>query len=186
MIVYLFVVAICLCLILFALFTLVQNLFGIPPYMPSFNKHIKAALADIYHQKYKAAKDSPLKFIDLGSGDGKIVFTAAKLGYQAHGIDINPFLYLICKIRSLFWRQQEGKTQRPQFKLGSYFDEKLDLSEYDVIFTYLFPHTMAAMEERIFSNLKPGAVVISNTFTFKTHKPSNKFKYKNIKVYQAK
>ena len=33
---------------------------------------------------------------DLGSGDGRIIFAAARRGAKAIGIDINPF-WIICK-----------------------------------------------------------------------------------------
>ncbi len=172
-ILYLFVLIFSFCLVLFAMYMLIQNLFNVPPYLPSFNRQIKAELAkfmDEFNEKkdFKAG-DRP-KLIDLGSGDGKIVFQAAKLGYDAYGIEINPFLIIVTRLRALFW----PKSQRPHFISGSYFNHDLSASggNYDVIFTYLFPGTMHELEEKIFSEAKTGTIIISNTFKFKDHEPN--------------
>lgn len=160
-----------LMLVAFAIFMLVQNLFNVPPYMPSFNRRIKVELEEFLARWHKDPKHKNLKpkFIDLGAGDGKITFMAAKLGFEAYGIEINPFLIALDRIRALFAKRQN----RPNFIFGSYFNHDLKEAEYDVIFTYLFPSTMQELEEKIFTEAKKGTVIISNTFKFKEHTPKS-------------
>merc|ERR1712062_142022 len=48
-----------------------------------------------------AHKKSGNKLVDIGSGDGRIVHLAAQNGYKAHGIELNPWLVMYSKYRSL-------------------------------------------------------------------------------------
>jgi ribosomal protein L11 methylase PrmA len=141
---------------------LLQNFLNIPPYVPSGTKFIQKALA--------AAKvDHSQKVIDLGSGDGRVVFMAARSGAEATGIDTNPILILWCKLRAAILNLFNRDLQT-RFIWGSFFNHAL--SEYDVIFVYLFPETMEQLESKIFSEGKKGALIISNTFKFKNHSPA--------------
>ena len=64
------------------------------------------------------------KLVDIGSGDGRIVHLAAQNGYKAHGIELNPWLVLYSKYKSLtmglsrmatFSRQDLWKTNFEQY-----------------------------------------------------------------------
>lgn len=136
----------------FSLFILVQTLLHIPPYVPSRLKNIKKVMEEI-------GIGPGTKFIDLGSGDGRIVFLARSLGAEATGIDINPYLIFFCRFLNFFRRR------KAKFILGSY--GKHDLSGYNAVFIYLFPEVALRLEEKIFSELPKGSVVIVNTFDFK-------------------
>lgn len=173
---YIFVLLFCIGLVVFAIIMLVQNLFNIPPYMPSFNRRIRTVLSEILSESAAKHPKKTLKLIDLGSGDGKIAFLAAKLGYEASGIEINPFLIATTRFRTKLAKH------KPQFHFGSYFNH--NLSGYDVVFTYLFPETMEELEEKIFKEMKPGSIVVSNTFKFKHHKGIDKGN--RIWVYEVK
>ena len=41
------------------------------------------------------------RLVDIGSGDGRIVHLAAQQGYLSHGIELNPWLVLYSKYRSI-------------------------------------------------------------------------------------
>ena len=52
--------------------------------------------------------------MDIGSGDGRIVHLAAQQGYLAHGIELNPWLVLYSRYRSLrlgLWRNAKFSRQ---------------------------------------------------------------------------
>jgi hypothetical protein len=142
-----------------SLIVLTQVFFNIPPYFPSFNRQIKRVLSEVHAELQAKHPGKRLRFVDLGSGDGRIVFMASQLGFESHGVEINPILWCWCVAQSFFY------PSRPKFHLGSYFNHKL--ADYDLVFTYLFPETMRALEEKIFSELPIGSVVVTNQFKFK-------------------
>lgn len=98
---------------------------------------------------------------DLGCGDGRIIFTAARrYGARAVGFEIDPLRYLWCRllIRVL------GLRDRVQIVFGDFF--KQDLSEADVVTCYLLQSTNNKLEDKFEKELRPGTRVVSNTFTF--------------------
>ena len=105
------------------------------------------------------AKATPKDYvIDLGSGDGRTVITAAKRGIKALGIEYNPDMVELSKRNAA----KEGVTERATFM-------KADLSETDfsqatVITMFLLPDINLKLRPKIL-NLKPGTRIVSNTFT---------------------
>jgi hypothetical protein len=55
------------------------------------------------------------------------------------------------------------------------------IGEADYIYFYLFPEQMASIEDWVFSSIKEGTILISNTFQFKQNKPFEVIKNKNGK-----
>ncbi|MCB0510049.1 MAG: hypothetical protein KDC82_04740 [Bacteroidetes bacterium] len=104
------------------------------------------------------------KIIDLGAGDGKIVLAFSRLGYEAYGVEINPFLFIIANLRLLIW----GKNRKSRV----YFKDlnTLDLRAFDVIYCYLGTKEVEKLAPR-FKRLKEGARIVSNTFKIKDLKP---------------
>jgi predicted RNA methylase len=98
---------------------------------------------------------------DLGCGDGRIVFTAARV-YKARavGIEIDPLRYLWCQ----FMVTLLGLRDRVTIKYGSFFSH--DLSEATVVTCYLLSETNLKLEKKLKDELRPGTRVVSNTFTF--------------------
>lgn len=145
-------------LLSFGIFLVVQNIFTVP-YVPSRFPKVRKVLQEV-------GIDKKTKFIDLGSGDGTIVFMAAGMGAaKATGLDINPFLIAISKFRNLFSRRRD----KVNFQLKSFFHQ--NFSGYNFVYTYLFPELMEKLEDKLFAELPKGAIVLSNTFTFREHKP---------------
>lgn len=145
-------------LLSFGILLVVQNIFTVP-YVPSRFPKVKKVLREIGISKQT-------KFIDLGSGDGTIVFMAAGMGAaKTTGLDINPFLVVISKFRNLL----NHRRGRVDFQLKSF--SKHDFSGYNFVYTYLFPELMEKLEDKLFAELPQGAIVLSNTFTFKKHLP---------------
>ncbi len=142
----------------FGLILTLQQFFAVP-YVPSSPKKLRLVL-----QKLGIKPGS--NFLDMGSGDGGQVLMAAGFGLHATGIEINPYLFLICALRRLI----HPKRKNIHFIWGSFF--KQNLSKYDVVYTYLFPSVVNTLEEKLFSELPTGATIITHTFTFQHRQPS--------------
>jgi precorrin-6B methylase 2 len=96
--------------------------------------------------------------MDLGSGDGRTVITAAKRGARAIGVEFNPDMVELSKKAA----QKEGVTERATFIQGDLF--KQDLSKASVVTMFLLPSINMQLRPSLL-NLKPGTRVVSNTFT---------------------
>ncbi len=95
--------------------------------------------------------------IDLGSGDGRTVITAAKRGARALGIEYNPDMIELSKRNAL----REGIGARAQFVKADLFET--DFSQATVITMFLLPSINLKLRPKILG-LKPGTRVVSNTF----------------------
>jgi precorrin-6B methylase 2 len=96
--------------------------------------------------------------IDLGSGDGRTVITAAKRGARALGIEYNPDLVELSKRNA----DKEAVTNRATFVAADLF--KSDFSDATVITMFLLPDINLKLRPKIL-DLKPGTRVVSNSFT---------------------
>jgi hypothetical protein len=105
------------------------------------------------------AKITPEDFlIDLGSGDGRTVITAAKRGVRAQGIEYNPEMVSLSKRNAA----SEGVSDKAEFVQADLFE--IDLSKATVITLFLLPSINLKLRPEIL-NLKPGTRIVSNTFT---------------------
>jgi len=114
---------------------------------------------------------------DLGSGDGRIIFSAASRGAKAVGIDINPFWIIWCRVRSLLYGFQDSV----KFVYGNFFDH--DLSEASVVTMYLLQETNERIQNKLASELEIGARVVSHVFTFPGWNPVQEDKKTDIRLY---
>ena len=96
--------------------------------------------------------------IDLGSGDGRTVITAAKRGAKALGIEYNPEMVELSKRNAA----KEGVGDKASFVKADLFES--DLSQAQVITMFLLPDINIRLRPKIL-NLKPGTRIVSNTFT---------------------
>jgi len=105
------------------------------------------------------AKVTPSDYvIDLGSGDGRTVITAAKRGVRALGIEYNPDMVELSKRNA----EQAGVTGRTTFMKADLFES--DFSKATVITMFLLPDINLKLRPKILG-LKPGTRIVSNTFT---------------------
>jgi len=96
--------------------------------------------------------------IDLGSGDGRTVITAAKRGARAHGIEYNPDMVELAKRAAA----KEGVSERATFANADIFAS--DFSQATVITLFLLPGLNVKLRPTLL-DLKPGTRIVSNTFT---------------------
>jgi len=122
------------------------------PYVPSPDSAVSAMLRE--------ANVGPDDFlIDLGSGDGKIVRTAAKIfGARGLGVEIQDQLVVLSNELA----KQEGTADRVRFVKQDLF--KTDLSEATVVTLYLLPHTVNLLQEKLLDELRPGARVVAHDY----------------------
>jgi precorrin-6B methylase 2 len=105
------------------------------------------------------AKVTPRDFVmDLGSGDGRTVITAAKRGARALGVEYNPDMVALSRMNA----EKEGVSGRATFVKADLFET--DFSKATVITMFLLPEINVKLRPRIL-RLKPGTRVVSNTFT---------------------
>ncbi|OGA39611.1 MAG: RNA methyltransferase [Betaproteobacteria bacterium RIFCSPLOWO2_12_FULL_62_13] len=105
------------------------------------------------------AKVTPADYvIDLGSGDGRTVITAAKRGARALGIEYNPDMVELSKRNAA----TEGVSDKARFAKADLFES--DFSQATVITMFLLPDINLKLRPTIL-NLKPGTRIVSNSFT---------------------
>jgi SAM-dependent methyltransferase len=105
------------------------------------------------------AKATPRDYvIDLGSGDGRTVITAAKRGIRALGIEYNQDMVELSKRNA----EKEGVTARAQFVKGDIFET--DFSQATVLTLYLLPSLNVKLRPTILK-MKPGTRVVSHAFS---------------------
>lgn len=100
------------------------------------------------------AKDN---LVDLGSGDGRTVITAAKRGATARGIEYNPDMVQLSRANAA----KEGVSDKATFEQADIF--VTDFSKADVVTMFLLTSLNAKLRPTIL-DMKPGTRVVSNTF----------------------
>ena len=104
------------------------------------------------------AKVTPQDFLmDLGSGDGRTVITAAKRGLRAQGIEYNPDMVALSKRNAT----AAGVAERAQFLQADIFET--DFTKASVLTLFLLPQLNLRLRPTIL-NMKPGTRVVSNSF----------------------
>lgn len=132
------------------------------PYLPTFKSKLNVMFDMIRAQvQQRSILNRKMQFVDLGSGDGRVVFRAAREGMfnQCHGYEINPTLHLFAQTRKMitpkYWR-----TAR--FECGDLW--KIQLRKYDVVAVYGLNPIMERLGAKMKQELKPGSIVVSNVF----------------------
>jgi SAM-dependent methyltransferase len=105
------------------------------------------------------AKVTPQDVVmDLGSGDGRTVITAAKRGARGIGVEFNPKMVELSNYNA----SEAGVTGKVTFIQGDLFEA--DLSKATVITMFLLPQINLKLRPKILE-LKPGTRIVSNSFT---------------------
>jgi hypothetical protein len=106
--------------------------------------------------------------LDLGSGDGRIVITAAKkFGARGLGVDLDHHLV----VQSEEGARQAGVEERAKFIQQDIF--KTDLGQATVITMYLLPFIVRRLRPSLLA-LKPGTRIVSHDFDMEDWKPDQK------------
>ena len=122
------------------------------PYVPSPTSVVSDMLT--------LAEVGPKDFvIDLGSGDGRIVLTAAKVfGARGFGVDINEKLVKEANEAA----KVQGVADRASFTIQDLF--KTDIRKATVLTMYLLPNTVNMLKDKLLSELNPGTRILSHDY----------------------
>ena len=122
------------------------------PYVPSSNRRLQ----DILSHAHIGPSDV---FLDLGCGDGRVVFAASrKYGCKGRGIDISKPLIWVARLFAKIY----GLSSKCEFKAEDI--RKTHLADATVIYIFLFPQLVEQMQDRLMS-LASGTRIISHGFT---------------------
>jgi len=128
---------------------------------------------DLVEKMLDMAKVTPQDFvIDLGSGDGRTVISAAKRGTQALGIEYNPDMVELSEQNAA----HEGVSGKARFVKADLFES--DFSQATVITMFLLPDINIRLRPKLL-NLKPGTRVVSNSFTMDDWEPDDSVSLEN-------
>ncbi|HEX6162970.1 MAG TPA: class I SAM-dependent methyltransferase [Vicinamibacterales bacterium] len=104
------------------------------------------------------ARVTPNDFVvDLGSGDGRNVIAAARLGARALGVEYNPDMVELSRRLA----REAGVAEKAQFVQGDMYE--YDISKATVMALFLLPVNMNKLAPKFF-NLAPGSRIVANTF----------------------
>jgi len=146
---------------------------------PSPDIHFVPTPTAIVDAMLKLARVTPTDVIyDLGSGDGRIVITAARrYGARAIGIEIDPELIKEATRNA----RKAGVADHVTFIQADLF--KTDLSEASVVTLFLSPSINRRLEAKLKRELKPGSRIVSHRFPIDDWKPDEDLKVKGKHVY---
>jgi hypothetical protein len=130
------------------------------PWVPVRKSDIAAIVDDLRLSERKL-------YIELGSGDGRVLAAVAKCGVQAVGYEINPLLWLIAWLRLL-------PARNARVKLANFWSRSLKPA--DVVMAFLIPRTMPRLEVKLKKEMRSGSLFISYVFPLPTKKPIQKHK----------
>jgi len=115
---------------------------------------------------------------DLGSGDGRIPITAAKLyGVRAVGIDIDPQRIAEAQENA----KKAGVTHLVEFRQADLFQS--DFREASVVTLYLLPELNVKLRPRLLQELKPGTRIASHQFDMGDWKADKKLESSGRVIY---
>jgi hypothetical protein len=133
--------------------------FGDTPYVQTPANVVKAML--------DTAKVGPEDFvIDLGSGDGRMVITAAKqYGARGFGVDLDDRLVRLANANAA----KEGVADRAVFYVRDLY--KTEIRRASVMSIYLLPEVNLMVRPKLFRELRPGTRIVSHDYDMGQWKP---------------
>ncbi|KAL0818267.1 hypothetical protein ABMA28_008758 [Loxostege sticticalis] len=120
------------------------------PYVPATTEQLAGVT--------KALANRSGRLLDVGSGDGRIVFTAAKLGFKADGVELNPWLVYYSRIAALL---------NPAYRDTKFYRRNLwtfDLKPYDNIVIFGVEQMMNEFENKLLKEANNNTVVVACRF----------------------
>lgn len=130
------------------------------PYVPATKNQIDNVFKAIDHVKHSQSlvNNSTLKLIDLGSGDGRIVFEAAKNGYKATGVELNTLLYLYSRFKAISFNQKP----KPSFMKADLW--RVNMSNYDLIVLFGVQGMMNDLAYKLNKEMNANSKIITCRF----------------------
>lgn len=118
--------------------------------------------------KFELKKDSNLRFIDLGCGDGRVIFYAAlNYGIKSIGLEINTTLINEAKYKLKLLKSRSFCKKRLlrkiKIKYGDIFQQ--NLRDYNFIYIFSLP-TMHSYLKHVFNSAQKDSIIISYMYPF--------------------
>ncbi len=120
------------------------------PYLPTRRRQSLQAL------KLLGLKKGEL-LVDLGCGDGAVLVEAAKQGIRGVGYELNPYVYIIAKIRT--WRYRKLVS----VKMKNFWKEQLP-GDTSGVFVFLLDKYMLRLDNKLSTELTKPANLVSYSF----------------------
>lgn len=111
------------------------------------------------------------KFYELGSGDGRVVIEAARLGADSSGIEQSWLRILYSRYQTLKLASHIG-SGNTKFYHGNIF--KKSYEDADIVYIYLLQKAVNKLEEKLKKELKKGSIIITQTYHFPNWNPFKK------------
>jgi len=141
------------------------------PYMATPRSKVERALQFISKrtnsntQQLIKKKGINRNFVDLGSGDGSTILTAASLQWKATGFELNPTLWFISSIRRLFSTSQIRNNS--SIVLGDMFTNKIAkerLQQSNCVMIFGVKSLMPQIASLVQNQCQPGCYLLSYRF----------------------
>ncbi|MFH1623164.1 MAG: hypothetical protein ABIA12_01440 [Candidatus Aenigmatarchaeota archaeon] len=116
---------------------------------------------------------------DLGSGDGRTVIEASKLGARGVGIEYSIPIHLLARLRVALSGVHDVKLMRKDFF-------KIKLNDADVVTFYLTPKLAKRLGPKLKRELRKGARVVSAAHEIPGWKPMEKIQTGHFLTYMYK
>ena len=137
------------------------------PFVPTSRKKVKKMIE-------LATLTTQDTLLDLGSGDGRIVFASAPYVREAIGVEINPVLCYGAKLYGWIFRKKNVTFLAKNFW-------HISLHDIDVLMMFCIVSEMPKVQEKIIQEMKPGSRIVSNIFSFKGWTPAKESN--GVKLY---
>lgn len=134
------------------------------PWVPTRSKDVERMLR-------LARLRSGDRVFDLGCGDGRLVFAAAReQNISGIGVEVGIPFYVFAKARSLWWRVMWRGKGKVKIVFRDLF--RVSLREADVVFVFLLPKSYGRLLKKLREELKPGTRVVVSAWPFPDWKPT--------------
>jgi len=137
-----------------------------------YHPNTDSAVKQILKLSQAGSKDT---LIDLGSGDGRILIAAARLGIMAIGYEIDPFL--AWQSRRLIHQARLDKLATVRWK--SFW--QADFSQATIVTVYLLPHLMNRLQRLLEKEVNHPIRLVTNNYPFPQLTPAKH--YRQIYLY---
>lgn len=130
------------------------------PFVPTKMDQIRLVLR-------KAGVKKGKRFYELGSGDGRVVLEAAKLGADSFGIEQSFIRVWYSRLKA-----RQLSLKNIHFYHGNLFDRKYFPA--DIVYIYLLQKATDQLEKKLTKELKKGSKIITQKYHFKNLQPRKK------------
>ncbi|XP_076630776.1 ATP synthase subunit C lysine N-methyltransferase [Colletes latitarsis] len=120
------------------------------PYVPATRQQVQNVL--------QALDGRTGSVVDLGSGDGRIVFAAAKAGFKAHGVELNSWLVWYSRLKALL----TGLSSQTTFINQNLW--KYNLRNYDNVVLFGVDQMMEDIEKKFRTELQNNCIIVACRF----------------------